>query len=42
MARANRPSFFRRALKLTNGARTRLPFNGSQGLTVASENPVYI
>jgi hypothetical protein len=42
LARANRPVFFRRALKLVNGARNRLPFNGSQGLTVASENPVYI
>ncbi len=41
-ARANRPVFFRRALKLTHGARTQLPFNGSQGLTVVSENPVYI
>lgn len=41
-ARANRPVFFRRALKLVNGARTQLPANGSQGLMVASENPVYI
>ncbi len=41
-ARANRPVFFRRALKLTHGARGQLPANGLQGLTVASENPVYV
>src|SRR5690606_26330664 len=42
VARANRAIFFRRALKLVNGARTQLPAVGTQGLTVASENPVYI
>lgn len=41
-ARANRPIFFRRALKVVNGARGQLPANGSQGLTIASENPVYV
>ena len=38
IARANRPIFFRRALKLVNGALGNLP----PGFTVASENPVYI
>ena len=42
IARVNPPIFFRRALKLVNGARGQLPFNGLQGLTVASENPAYI
>jgi hypothetical protein len=37
-ARANRPLHFRRALKLVNGALGQLP----QGLTIASENPVYV
>jgi hypothetical protein len=41
-ARVNRAFFFRRALKLVNGGRGNLPANGTQGLTVASENPVYI
>jgi hypothetical protein len=41
-ARVNRAFFFRRALKLVNGGRGNLPANGSQGLTVASENPIYI
>jgi len=45
-ARVNPQLFFRRALKLVNGGYTtdnlRLPRNGSQGLTVASENPIYI
>lgn len=43
-ARANRPIFFRRALKLVNGARGNLPFPAGslQGLTVVSENPVYV
>jgi hypothetical protein len=41
-ARVNPPVFFRRALKVVNGARGQLPFNGSQGLTVAAENPVYV
>jgi len=38
--RANRPIFFRRALKLTNGAN--LAATGITGLTIASENPVYV
>jgi hypothetical protein len=42
VARSNRAVFFRRALKLVRGARGQLPSNGLQGLTVASENPVYI
>jgi hypothetical protein len=42
VARANRPVFFRRALKLANGGLGQLPSNGLQGLTVASENPVYV
>jgi hypothetical protein len=42
IARANPPVYFRRALKLVNGARGQLPFNGLQGLTIAVENPVYI
>jgi hypothetical protein len=39
IARANRPVFFRRALKLTNGG---LGDIVAPGLTVASENPVYV
>jgi hypothetical protein len=42
VGRVNRAFFFRRALKLINGGRDELPRNGSQGLTVAAENPVYI
>jgi hypothetical protein len=42
VARVNRAFFFRRALKLVNGGRGLLPANGTQGLTVASENPVYV
>jgi len=42
VARVNPPVFFRRALKLVNGGRGQLPANGLQGLTVASENPVYV
>ena len=42
VARANRAVFFRRALKLVDGGRGNVPSNGSQGLTVATENPVYI
>ena len=42
VARTNPPTFFRRALKLVNGGQGQLPAVGSQGLTVASENPVYI
>jgi hypothetical protein len=38
IARANRTLFFRRALKLTNGTLGSLP----QGLTIVSENPVYV
>ena len=38
IARANRPLFFRRALKIVNGGLGNLP----QGLTIASENPVYV
>ena len=37
--KVNPPLFFRRALKLVNGAAGNLP---SPGLTVTSENPVYI
>ena len=39
IARRNPPVFFRRALKLTNGALGNLV---APGLTIASENPVYI
>lgn len=42
VARVNRAFFFRRALKLVNGGRGNLPANGTQGLTVAAENAVYI
>ena len=42
VARVNRAFFFRRGLKLVNGGRGNIPRNGSQGLTVSSENPVYI
>jgi hypothetical protein len=38
-ARSNPPLFFRRALKLTNGGLGNLP---ADGLTIASENPVYV
>ena len=38
IARANRPLFFRRALKIVNGGLGNLP----NGLTIASENPVYL
>jgi hypothetical protein len=38
-ARANPPIFFRRALKLVNGGLGNIPL---PGLTIASENPVYI
>jgi hypothetical protein len=45
-ARVNPQIFFRRAFKLVNGGFTtgnlRLPANGTQGLTVATENPIYI
>ena len=39
ISRANPPLFFRRALKLINGALGSLP---AAGLTVSSENPVYV
>lgn len=42
VARANRAFFFRRALKVVNGRLGQLPANGSQGLTIAAENPVYM
>jgi hypothetical protein len=42
VARANRAIFFRRALKLVNGGLGQIPSNGLQGLTVVSENPVYV
>jgi len=42
VARQNPPTFFRRALKIVNGGQGQLPAVGSQGLTIASENPVYI
>lgn len=38
-ARSNPPMFFRRALKLTNGGLGNLP---ADGLTITSENPVYV
>jgi hypothetical protein len=38
--RANRPIFFRRALKLTHGSA--LSATGITGLTIASENPIYV
>ena len=38
IARANRPLFFRRALKIVNGGLGNLP----NGLTIAAENPVYV
>ncbi len=38
VARANRALFFRRALKIVNGGLGNLP----NGLTIASENPVYV
>jgi hypothetical protein len=39
VARANRQLFFRRALKIINGGLGNLP---APGLTIASENPVYL
>jgi hypothetical protein len=45
-ARVNPPVFFRRALKVVDGAYSsgalRLPHNGPQGLSIASENPLYV
>jgi hypothetical protein len=42
IARRNPPVFFRRALKVTNGADLFTPAPGLTGLTISSENPVYI
>jgi hypothetical protein len=42
IARQNPPTFFRRALKIVNGGMNQLPAVGPQGLTIASENPVYV
>lgn len=44
VARKNRPIFFRRALKLIRGETINLGTDGTTpyGLTIASENPVYI
>jgi len=42
VARVNPAFFFRRALKVINGGRGELPSNGSQGLTIVAENPIYI
>jgi hypothetical protein len=39
VARANPPIFFRRAVKLVNGGLGNLPVDG---LTITSENPVYV
>jgi hypothetical protein len=41
-ARVNPAFFFRRALKVINGGRGELPSNGSQGLTIVAENPIYV
>jgi hypothetical protein len=44
-ARVNPPIFFRRALKVVNGGYAgtlKLPHNGSQGLTIVSENSLYV
>jgi hypothetical protein len=44
IARANKPLFFRRALKVVNGATISLGVNNGVniGLAVASENPLYV
>jgi len=39
VARANRQIFFRRALKIVNGGLNQIP---APGLTIVSENPVYV
>jgi hypothetical protein len=39
VAKANRPLFFRRALKIVNGAQGQLP---ADGLNITAENPVYV
>lgn len=44
-ARVNPPIFYRRALKIVNGGYAgtlKLPHNGSQGLSIVSENPLYV
>lgn len=41
-ARRNFPIFFRRALKITNGSDLNGAAAGLTGLTIASENPVYL
>jgi hypothetical protein len=44
-ARVNPPVFFRRALKVVNGGYNgtlKLPRNGTQGLSVVAENPLYV
>jgi hypothetical protein len=41
-ARRNPPIFFRRALKITRGENLAAAAPGLQGLTIASENPVYV
>ncbi len=41
-ARSNPTPFFRRALKVVDAGMGSLPNNGNQGLTIASENPVYL
>lgn len=41
-ARRNPPIFFRRALKLTRGSNLVAAAPGLTGLTIASENPVYV
>ena len=45
-ARVNPPVFFRRAIKVVNGGYTagtlRLPRNGTQGLSIVAENPLYV
>jgi len=45
-ARVNPPVFFRRAIKVVNGGYTngtlRLPRNGTQGLAIVAENPLYV
>jgi len=45
-ARVNPQVFFRRGIKLVNGGYTngnlRLPRNGTQGLSVVAENPLYV
>ncbi len=41
-ARSNPTPFFRRALKVVDAGMGSLPANGSQGLTITSENPVYL